>query len=654
MTQFCLADISGPFFNPDRPFRNWSAFPFYQLDRDAPPYVDEQGLEWGLQRALLQLPQLQHQGYNGIVIDNLAHLVGFETGGPLIYDPDSPFRQRARIYRAAFGRLFAAAAALNMKVFVTADMQWSTPPLRRYVGRLTPDNPRLVAANRRALIEIFQQFPQLDGLLIRVGETGGAHDQGYSYQGHLIYNSPATLRNLISTLLPVCEAYRRLFIVRSWSIGIGELGDLVCSAERYCETFTGWSSPQLMVSIKHGPADFFRRLPPNPTLGLPGPRQIIELQNRREYELFGMVPSAITELHRAVIRHARAHNDRFAGIWAWNSTGGWGGGTAALGEHGWSLWTELNSALTAALFHDPALDAAEFVQGWFAARFPAGFAAAVAAFFNQSADLFEQGWYFERLVRGQHELGTLYLSPLLWIWWMRPTSSLLIWAYLAAAIDDVAQDLAVATAAVDRAAGHLATLTALAPRADPAAAMIVESARYLHDVLATALALRRVLLPAFAAVWHRWPAGWHQALQQLPELRAQLECHQVSWGSRRDFPALETGEIASLLTSLERHPILIRQQARLACLVVRRLREQRSERSNIRTAGAFAAMLLLLALLSRRRAGAGMLGFLLPIVLAMPLRRRLLKHLLPWLSRKLHLLPSVLFETGPAFTEWSP
>lgn len=654
MSRFCLADISGPFFDPNRPFRNWSTFPFYQLDLDAPPYVDLPALEWGLRRAIEHLHALQQQGYNGIVIDNLAHLVGFEDEDPPIYEPASPFRQRARYYRQAFSRLFAAAADREMTVFVAADMQWSTPPLRRYTGRLRPDNPRLAQANRRALRELFRHFPQLGGLLIRVGETGGAHDQGQNYQGHLIYNSPAALRSLIATLHPVCAEANRLLIVRSWSIGIGELGDLICSPERYRETFGDLASPHLLVSLKHGPADFFRRLPPNPTLGLPGPRQIIELQNRREYELFGMAPSSISELHRSVITQANAYNDRFAGIWAWNSTGGWGGGTAVLGSGGWSSWTELNSALTAALFHDPALDARIFVQHWFAARLPEPFATAVAAFFNESAELFENGWYFEHLVRGQRELGTLYLAPLLWIWWLRPTSSLLIWAYLASAIADIDQDLAVARAATARAEQHAAHLARLAPPDDPAAISIVTSAAYLHDMLACALALRRLLLPAFVAVWHHDVAGWRRALEQLPAVRAQLEQHQARWGQRRDFPALELGEIASLLHSLEHHPILTRQQARLACLVVRYLHKQRRGRSNIRTAGALAASLLLLALLSRRRAGAGVLGLVLPLLLALPLRRQLLKHLLPRLSRKLHLLPSVLFETGPAFTEWAP
>jgi hypothetical protein len=42
----CLADISGPFYVPTKPFRNWSALPFYQLDLPRPPYVDLDQLAW--------------------------------------------------------------------------------------------------------------------------------------------------------------------------------------------------------------------------------------------------------------------------------------------------------------------------------------------------------------------------------------------------------------------------------------------------------------------------------------------------------------------------------------------------------------------------------------------------------------------------------
>ena len=85
MPQRCLADISGPFYDPAKPFRNWSSFPFYQLDMAQPPYVDQAQLAWSLARAETYLGRIHAQGYTGIVINNLAHLVGFEHALELIY-----------------------------------------------------------------------------------------------------------------------------------------------------------------------------------------------------------------------------------------------------------------------------------------------------------------------------------------------------------------------------------------------------------------------------------------------------------------------------------------------------------------------------------------------------------------------------------------
>src|SRR5262245_25707697 len=198
----CLADISGPFFDPSKPFRNWSAFPFAQLDRATPPYVDLDQLAWALPRAIAQLERLHAQGYTGIVIDNLAHLVGFERAPTPIYAANSPERQRAIIYREAFGVLFDAAVRLGMDVFVTTDMQWCTPPLRRYVGQLELANPHLEAANRWALEELFTTLPQVRGLVVRIGETGGAHDQDTTYTGHMLYTTVRAGRALVDALLP--------------------------------------------------------------------------------------------------------------------------------------------------------------------------------------------------------------------------------------------------------------------------------------------------------------------------------------------------------------------------------------------------------------------------------------------------------------------
>ncbi len=651
----CLTDISGPFYDPAKPFRNWSTFPFYQIDRADWPYVDHTHLAWGIERAIAYLERVYSQGYTGIVIDNLAHLVSFDMAPIALYAPTSPYRVRAQCYREAFRTLFQAAAHMGMEVFVTTDMQWSTPPLYPYIGRLIAQNPRLAEINRWAVEELFTMSSHINGIVVRVGEAGGAYNHTMGYHGHMLYTTPHTVRILIDSLLPLCEQYQRLLIIRTWSIGIGKLGDFMWSKERYQSVFDGYDSPWLMVSMKHGPSDFFRFLPHNPTSGMPGPAQIIELQNRREYELFGMVPTAVIPLHQDIIHHETHTNRHFAGLWAWNSSGGWGGGRAALGTDGWSIWTELSSAITAALAHNPDMDTHAFVYRWCEATLGQHFGSAVANVYIESSTIIEQGWYLGKLTNGDEAVGTLYLPSLLWVWWMRPTASLIMWAYLALAVEDCDTVLRASANACSRLAWHVQQLAARVPTACSRAAAIVESISYLHDSVVVAKAIRVLMLQALNAAWHANHEQWNDVATHIPDVQATLQQHCARWSQHPTLPPLELEEFQAFLHTFQRTPGRIWFQARGACILVKRLHTQQkcSYSTHARMIGLVAIVLVLLPLVAKKPRTTGVAGVILSMLLASPLRQRTLHALLPWMSRQLYLLPTIFFEAGPSLSEWT-
>ncbi|MGC8800934.1 MAG: hypothetical protein ACP5UR_11905 [Chloroflexus sp.] len=626
-----LVDINGPFIDPFAPVRNWSSFPFSQIDLPAPPYVDETRLQRGVARARAYLAAVQAQGYTGIIIDNLAHLVTLDHAPPQpYYAPDSPFRLRALAYRRALLPLLYDAAARGMQVYVTCDMQWMTNDLRRVVGPIAADNPQLAALNRAALIDLFTALPMVSGVIVRIGETGGAHDVA-GYTGHLIYHEVAAIRHLIATLLPVCAQFDRHLIIRTWTLGIGEAGDLLCSPERYAAVFADQRDPHLLVSIKHTPADFFRLLPPNPTLGLHGPCQIVELQNRREYELFGLVPSGLTGLHGAAIRRA-AHEPQCVGIWAWNSTGGWGGGGASIGPNGWNLWTEAGSALTAALAAHPECDAEQFVSEWFDQRligYDPAFVRAVTTAYLESERLIEQGWYLGH-APGMRRVGGIVVPSLLWVWWMRPTAALPVWVYLVETLGEIEPVIAWTEQAVQEAQHLYEQVAMYAPPDDPLAQQLVTSLAYLVDALTIAWHTRACLL-RFVTMVQREQADTVR-LRTLfrsegTRLRAAIRYHLERWGGRSDFPPLELTELTAFLDRWKRAPHWVRQQVRLAAWLVALARRQPP-----RSAHAWA---------------------LFNVLFPTRWRRRLLQTTLPWLSRRFDLLPTIFFETGPSIGEWA-
>jgi hypothetical protein len=672
-----LTDISGPFYRTDKPFRNWSSFPFTQIDQEEAPYIDHEQLAWGVERAHTYLEEVHQQGYTGIVIDNMAHLVTFDHAPKPIYAAESPFRLRALAYQSAFASLFQRAVQLGMEIFVTTDMQWMTPPIEQFVKTVAATNRRLAQVNQWALEELLTTFPEITGVVVRVGEAGGSHNHG-GYDGHMIYTDAPRLRGLLKTLLPVCERYNRLLILRTWSIGIGEVGDMMWSRERYLEVFGDQRSPNLLVSIKHTPTDFYRFLPDNPTLGLSGPRQIIEFQNRREYEFFGMVPNSVADLHQRVLQHEHAHNPRFAGIWAWNSSGGWGGGRAALGADGWSVWTRLNSALTATIYHTPSCDATAWVHQWcqqwcqqwsqqaIGDTYGEPFGRAMADLYLDSASIIEDGWYLGSLPYGEQAVGATYLPSLLWVWWMRPTASPLIWSYLSLAVENRRQVIENGERACRTLSLHARNLAAVAPPDNPAAAAVVESVRYFADSVLAAHTIRSFFLRLYEAVSEDTYTGWREVARQADDVRAALEQYRGAWEGNLDYPPLELDEIIAFLTSLSKHPRLLWLEARITASLVSYLRRGHSFVPIWRVLGLSAATLLAYTLFSRKHRNVGFVSIAVSIVVASvvalmaasPLRQRILRgmapviSLIPWASQRLFLLPSIFFEAGPSLSEW--
>jgi hypothetical protein len=179
--------------------------------------------------------------------------------------------------------------------------------------------------------------------------------------------------------------------------------------------------------------------------------------------------------------------------------------------------------------------------------------------------------------------------------------------------------------------------------------VLVTSARYFADALALSQAIKSLMLPLMIQARRGAKPDAGALRDATDRARAAITAHRATWGARADFPALELDEIAQFVDALERHPQAIWLQARAASAAVRAVRHGRS----LGVAGAAGALGLALALLTHRRGRLGLAGLAAGLALAAPLRRQALRAGLPWLSRHLHLLPSIFFEAGPSVTEWA-
>jgi len=229
-------------------------------------------------------------------------------------------------------------------------------------GRIDLTRPATLELHRRLLAGLFERYPDVAGLVVRVGETylfdtphhGGntavpLHD-GSIDRGEKIRRFQILLRFLREE---VCVRHERALIYRTWDFGY----HFHESPEFYLAVTEAVAPhPSLVFSIKHTAGDFFRGCVPNPCLGAGRHRQIVEVQGQREYEGKGAYPSYIA---RGVIEgfpevpHPKGLRDwrlspLWAGLWTWSRGGGWFGPYLKN-----EFWCELNIRVLAAWNRSP-------------------------------------------------------------------------------------------------------------------------------------------------------------------------------------------------------------------------------------------------------------------------------------------------------------
>lgn len=221
------------------------------------------------------------------------------------------------------------------------------------------------------LTEMFARFPQLDGLVVRTGETY-LHDAPYHVGNHPVLTGMHNHITLIELLREVvCEQLGRKLFYRTW-----DMGHLHSLPQHYLSvTDSIEPHPNLYFSVKHTITDFWRSginpeypgvdssdtywldesgrygMPFNPTLGIGRHQQIVEVQCQREYEGKGAHPnyiargvidgfSELTACEPPFCLTQLRQNPRFKGIWTWSRGGGWGGPYITN-----EFWIDLNAAV---------------------------------------------------------------------------------------------------------------------------------------------------------------------------------------------------------------------------------------------------------------------------------------------------------------------
>ena len=247
-------------------------------------------------------------------------------------------------------------------------------------GRMAPSIERPLTRKllRIQLDEIFSCFPQLDGLVIRFGETY-LFDTPYHAGGSPVSGTPAErIRQhvkLVNILREeVCVKRNKKLFYRTWDFGFFHTRpDIYLKITDQVEPHRN-----LYFSIKYPKGDFQRLLPFNPTLGIGGHQYVVEYQCQPEYYGKGAHPDYLFngflngfEEYSQLMNPGDKWGVRdltddphFRGIWTWSRGGGWRGPYIT---H--ELWCDLNAftaliwACDTTLTEDRVLDSAALKLG---------------------------------------------------------------------------------------------------------------------------------------------------------------------------------------------------------------------------------------------------------------------------------------------------
>ena len=334
-----LIDAIGPFFRGYARRRiNWSKIPYTRLATEG----ESRTAMWaGIREDLRRFTrEAAAAGFNAVTLDDLAHLAPHPLHEPEV-------AARIAVFREEFAALFDIVREAGMAIYLTSDVLPVTPAVEAAIGG---DRGKLEDFYRELVDGLLRDFPQISGLVLRIGESDGV-DVKDPIRTRLHVRSAKDTNRLLRTLLPVFEARERTLILRTWTVGAHRIGDLIWHRGTLAAALEGIDSPAFILSMKYGESDFFRYLPLNQAFFRTPHRKIIELQARREYEGAGEFPSFIGwDCERYAKELGSEAN--LAGISVWCQTGGWHRfrRLAFLEDDGRDFWLRLHSTVALRVF----------------------------------------------------------------------------------------------------------------------------------------------------------------------------------------------------------------------------------------------------------------------------------------------------------------
>ncbi len=524
---------------------------FADVMLDGPPWIDAEAMARTTREWKQYINHIRSYGYNGVIVSGFLEYVNFD--GYDVYAADSPYRARHAAMVEQFGAMWKYAADLGMRVVFKTDMLANSGPLNDYVerelGGFNVDDPRLWELYQAGLQEFFQSMPYVDGLMIRIGEAGSIYNMpGWDYFSTLAVTTERSVQTMLEKFTATAAQYDKTIYFRTWSVGVGEVGDMHTNPQTYAKVLDGIEADNLVVVTKFTMGDFYSWLPLNPTLEQGTQPRIVEFQSRREFEAFSSFPNYLSADHQQALQRFEDVNPNIAGVWVWTQDGGpWRAGPMSLYLKSgfWQLY-DLDVYATGRLAWDRDADLAAVNEAWLRRTFsddPAT-VAVLQEVFAASRDLVKQGLYIPAYAEQRVLALGLEPPPMMWIfeWDLVSGDSAALSVIHKASRDQVQQAIAGGQDAQAGVEQLLATVQATDPATwhDPAMReALIHSLKYEADLFATLGAFRAAFLSYYDWLDSGSAADWQAWQENKAAYDQAVAAHMATYAGDLDTPAYE-------------------------------------------------------------------------------------------------------------------
>ena len=517
------------------------------------PWVDPEGLAQVTQEWQDYIDHIRAYGYNGVIVSGFLEYVNFDNVGDgyQVYPEDSPYRARHEAMVEQFGTMWKYADEMGMQVVFKTDMLANTGPLNDYVerefGGFDVNDPRLWEVYQAGLEEFFENMPFVDGLMIRIGEAGTVYNSpGWDYFSTLAVTTVDSVRTMLTKFTDTAGEYGKTIYFRTWSVGVGEVGDMHTNPQSYDTVLDGIPADNLVVVTKFTMGDFYSWLPLNPTLEQGEHPRIVEFQSRREFEAFSSFPNYLSADHQQALQDFEQKNPNIVGVWVWTQDGGpWRAGPMSLylKTGFWQLY-DLDVYATGQLAWDADADLGEVNRRWIAQNFTNDPATAqtIEEIFAQSRQVAKEGLYIPPYADKRVLALGLEPPPMMWIfeWDIVSGDTAALSVIHNASRDRIEEAITGAQDAQAAAEQMLAEAQSTDPQAwkDPALRdRLIHSLEYEADLFGTLAAYRAAFLSYYDWIDTGDPAAWDAWETNKAAYESAVAEHVATYGQDLDTPA---------------------------------------------------------------------------------------------------------------------